>query len=65
MRNPSRSSTLRIPLTNNRVVLVDFDRLDDRAYKDVIGICVTNSQAPERLLANLHRVPGVLAASFE
>lgn len=59
------TGTLRIPLTGNRVVLVDFHRLDDRAYKDVVGICVTNSQAPETLLANLRRVPGVLAAHFE
>lgn len=59
------TGTLRIPLTGSRVVLVDFHRLDDRAYKDVVGICVTNSQAPETLLANLRRVPGVLAAHFE
>jgi hypothetical protein len=31
----------------------------------VIGICVTNSQAPETLLANLRRLPGVLSAHFE
>lgn len=56
------TATLRITLSGNRAVLVSYSSLDDRARKDVIGICVTNSQAPETLLANLQRVPGVLAA---
>jgi hypothetical protein len=59
------TATLRITLTGNRAVLVSYSSLDERARKDVIGICVTNSQAPERLLANLNRVPGVLSSSFE
>lgn len=59
------TGTLRIHLSGDRVVVIEAKDLSDRARKDAIGICVTNSQAPERLLANLKRVPGVLSASFE
>ena len=56
---------LRISLSGNRSVCIDITELSDRAHKDVIGICVMNSQAPETLLANLKRVPGVLAAHID
>lgn len=59
------TGTLRISLSGNRAVLIDIKDLSDRAHKDVIGICVTNSQAPETLLENLKRVPGVLAAHID
>lgn len=59
------TAMLRISLSGNRAVLIDIKDLSDRAHKDVIGICVTNSQAPETLLANLKRVPGVLAAHID
>ena len=55
----------RITLSGNRTVVIDTKDLSDRARKDLIGICVTNSQAPETLLSNLKRVPGVLSANFE
>jgi len=55
----------RITLSGNRTVVIDTKDLSDRARKDLIGICVTNSQEPETLLANLKRVPGVLSAHFE
>jgi len=63
----SKQSTgvLRIYLSGDRVVVIETKDLSDRARKDAIGICVTNSQEPETLLANLKRVPGVLSASFE
>jgi hypothetical protein len=63
----SKQSTgaLRINLSGNRTVVIDAKDLSDRSRKDVIGICVTNSQAPETLLANLRRLPGVLSAHFE
>jgi len=63
----SKQSTgvLRIYLSGDRVVVIEAKDLSDRARKDAIGICVTNSQEPETLLANLKRVPGVLSASFE
>ena len=63
----SKQSTgvLRIYLSGDRVVVIEAKDLSDRARKDAIGICVTNSQEPETLLANLNRVPGVLSASFE
>jgi hypothetical protein len=54
----------RIHLSGNRTVVIDTKDLSDRSYKDVIGICVTNSQAPETLLVNLKRIPGVLSANF-
>jgi len=63
----SKQSTgvLRISLSGSRVVVIETKDLSDRARKDIIGICVTNSQEPETLLANLKRVPGVLSAHFE
>ena len=63
----SKQSTgvLRICLSGNRVVVIETKDISDRARKDAIGICVTNSQAPETLLANVKRVPGVLSSHFE
>lgn len=55
----------RITLSGNRTVVIDTKDLSDRARKDLIGICVTNSQEPETLLSNLKRVPGVLSSHFE
>jgi hypothetical protein len=62
----SKQSTVihRIALSGNRVVVIDTKDLSDRARKDLIGICVANSQNPDTLLANLRRVPGVLSATF-
>jgi hypothetical protein len=54
----------RIALSGNRVVVIDAKDLSDRARKDLIGICVSNSQDPDTLLANLNRIPGVLSAHF-
>jgi hypothetical protein len=54
----------RIALSGNRVVVIDTKDLSDRARKDLIGICVSNSQNPDTLLANLRKVPGVLSATF-
>jgi hypothetical protein len=54
----------RIALSGNRVVVIDAKDLSDRARKDLIGICVANSQDPDTLLANLNRIPGVLSAHF-
>jgi hypothetical protein len=54
----------RIHLSGNRVVVIDTKDLSDRSRKDVIGICVANSQDPDTLLANLRKVPGVLSATF-
>jgi len=54
----------RIALSGNRVVVIDTKGLSDRARKDLIGICVANSQTPDALLANLRKVPGVLSATF-
>jgi len=59
------TGTLRIHLSGNRIVVIEAKDLSDRARKDAIGICVTNSQAPETLLSNLKRVPGVLSARME
>ena len=54
----------RIHLSGNRVVVIDTNDLSDRSRKDVIGICVANSQDPHALLANLRKIPGVLSAHF-
>jgi hypothetical protein len=63
---PSKQSTgiHRIHLSGNRVVVIDTKDLSDRSRKDVIGICVANSQDPDTLLANLKKIPGVLSAHF-
>jgi hypothetical protein len=63
---PSKQSTgiHRIHLSGNRVVVIDTKDLSDRSRKDVIGICVANSQDPDTLLANLRKIPGVLSAHF-
>lgn len=44
--------------------MIDTKDLSDRSRKDVIGICVANSQDPDTLLANLKKIPGVLSAHF-
>jgi len=54
----------RIHLSGNRVVVIDTKDLSDRSRKDVIGICVANSQDPDTLLVNLKKIPGVLSATF-
>ena len=54
----------RIHLSGNRVVVIDTKDLSDRSAKDLVGICVFNSQDPDTLLANLKRIPGVLSATF-
>ena len=54
----------RIHLSGNRVVVIDTKDLSERGRKDLIGICVANSQNPDALLANLRRVPGVQSATF-
>lgn len=68
MKTPASSKqstgTHRIVLSGNRVVVIDTKDLSDRARKDLIGICVANSQTPDALLANLRKVPGVLSATF-
>ena len=63
----SKQSTgvLRIYLSGDRVVVIETKDISDRARKDAVGICVTNSQAPETLLVNLKRVPGVLSSRLE
>jgi hypothetical protein len=63
---PSKQSTgiHRIHLSGNRVVVIDTKDLSDRSRKDVIGICVANSQDPDTILANLRKIPGVLSAHF-
>ena len=63
---PSKQSTgIRlITLSGNRVVVIDTNDLSDRSRKDVIGVCVANSQDPDMLLANLKKIPGVLSAHF-
>jgi hypothetical protein len=60
---PSKQSTgiHRIHLSGNRVVVIDAKDLS----KDIIGVCVANSQNPEVLLANLRKIPSVLSARFE
>jgi len=54
----------RIALSGNRVVVINTKDLSDRARKDLIGVCVCNSQDPDTLLANLKKIPGVLSATF-
>lgn len=44
--------------------MIETKDLSDRARKDVIGICVSNSQEPDTLLVNLKKIPGVLSATF-
>jgi hypothetical protein len=54
----------RIALSGNRVVVINTKDLSDRGRKDIIGICVANSQNFDALLVNLRKVPGVLSATF-
>ncbi len=63
---PSKQSTViqLITLSGDRVVVIDTNDLSDRSRKDLIGVCVCNSQDPDALLANLRKIPGVLSATF-
>jgi hypothetical protein len=46
------------------VVIVETKNISDRGEKDIVGSCVSNSQDPVALLANLKRIPGVVSAKF-
>jgi hypothetical protein len=46
------------------VVIVETKNISDRGEKDIIGSCVSNSQDPAALLANLKRIPGVISAQY-
>jgi len=58
------SAQRRINLSGNRVVIVETKDISDRGEKDIIGSCVSNSQDPVALLANLKRIPGVISAQY-
>lgn len=58
------SAQRRINLSSNRVVIIDTKDISDRGEKDIVGTCVSNSQDPVALLANLKRIPGVVSAKF-
>jgi hypothetical protein len=58
------STQRRINLSGNRVVIVETKNISDRGEKDIIGSCVSNSQDPVALLANLKRIPGVISAQY-
>jgi hypothetical protein len=58
------STQRRINLSGNRVVIVETKDISDRGEKDIIGSCVSNSQDPAALLANLKRIPGVVSAQY-
>jgi hypothetical protein len=58
------STQRRINLSGNRVVIVETKDISDRGEKDIIGSCVSNSQDPVALLANLKRIPGVISAQY-
>jgi len=58
------STQRRINLSGNRVVIVEIKDISDRGEKDIIGTCVSNSQDPAALLANLKRIPGVISAQY-
>ena len=58
------STQRRINLSGNRVVIVETKDISDRGEKDIIGTCVSNSQDPVALLANLKRIPGVISAQY-
>lgn len=58
------SAQHRINLSGNRVVIIGTKDISDRGEKDIIGTCVSNSQDPVALLANLKRIPGVVSAKF-
>jgi len=58
------STQRRINLSGNRVVIVETKDVSDRGEKDIIGTCVSNSQDPVALLANLKRIPGVISAQY-
>jgi hypothetical protein len=58
------STQRQINLSGNRVVIVETKDVSDRGEKDIIGTCVSNSQDPVALLANLKRIPGVISAQY-
>jgi len=58
------STQRRISLSGNRVVIVETKDVSDRGEKDIIGTCVSQSQDPVALLANLKRIPGVISAQY-
>jgi len=58
------STQRRINLSGNRVVIVETKDVSDRGEKDIIGTCVSQSQDPVALLANLKRIPGVISAQY-
>jgi hypothetical protein len=58
------STQRRINLSGNRVVIVETKNISDRGEKDIIGTCVSQSQDPVALLANLKRIPGVISAQY-
>jgi hypothetical protein len=58
------STQRRINLSGNRVVIVETKNISDRGEKDIVGSCVSNSQDPVALLANLKRIPGVISAQY-
>jgi hypothetical protein len=58
------STQRRINLSGNRVVIVETKDISDRGEKDIIGSCVSQSQDPVALLANLKRIPGVISAQY-
>jgi len=66
-QSPAKTPALtqrRINLSGNRVVIVETKDISDRGEKDIIGSCVSNSQDPVALLANLKRIPGVISAQY-
>lgn len=58
------STQRRINLSGNRVVIVETKDISERGEKDIIGTCVSQSQDPVALLANLKRIPGVISAQY-
>jgi len=66
-QSPAKTPALtqrRINLSGNRVVIVETKDVSDRGEKDIIGTCVSQSQDPVALLANLKRIPGVISAQY-
>jgi len=66
-QSPAKTPALtqrRINLSGNRVVIVETKDISDRGEKDIIGTCVSQSQDPVALLANLKRIPGVISAQY-
>jgi hypothetical protein len=66
-QSPAKTPALtqrRINLSGNRVVIVETKDISERGEKDNIGTCVSQSQDPVALLANLKRIPGVISAQY-